>query len=128
MAQDFLQLSGAHHLVVPPRDVLPELLPRAVERPSATRAKATEADDGPVRKPTRRDGLQKSPWAACFSLLVLVVFLLFVLIYIYIYLLALDQNPNRTPNRTPSEHPNPTTKIGSKMGGELTYPKWYHWF
>ena len=22
-----------------------------------------------------------------------------------------------------SEHPNPTTKIGSKMGGELTYPK-----
>ena len=24
------------------------------------------------------------------------------------------------PNRTPSEHPNPTTKVGSKMGGELT--------
>ena len=23
----------------------------------------------------------------------------------------------------PSEHPNPTTKIGSKMGGEFTYPK-----
>ena len=23
---------------------------------------------------------------------------------------------------TPSEHPNPTTKIGSKMGGEFTYP------
>ena len=22
-----------------------------------------------------------------------------------------------------SEHPNPTTKIGSKMGGEFTYPK-----
>ena len=27
------------------------------------------------------------------------------------------------PNRTPSEHPNPTTKIGSKMGGEFTYPR-----
>ena len=28
-----------------------------------------------------------------------------------------------------SEHPNPTTKIGSKMGGEFTYPKMgYHWF
>ena len=23
----------------------------------------------------------------------------------------------------PMEHPNPTTKIGSKMGGEFTYPK-----
>ena len=34
---------------------------------------------------------------------------------------AVGQNPNRTP----SEHPNPTTKIGSKMGGEFTYPpKW----
>ena len=33
--------------------------------------------------------------------------------------MAMDQNPNRTP----SEHPNPTTKIGSKMGGEFTYPK-----
>ena len=33
------------------------------------------------------------------------------------------------PNRTPSEHPNPTTKIGSKMGGECTYPKMgSHWF
>ena len=31
----------------------------------------------------------------------------------------------QTPNRTPSEHPNPTTQIGSKMGGEFTYPpKW----
>ena len=27
------------------------------------------------------------------------------------------------PNCTPNEHPNPTTKIGSKMGGEFTYPK-----
>ena len=27
------------------------------------------------------------------------------------------------PNRTPGEHTNPTTKIGSKMGGEFTYPK-----
>ena len=27
------------------------------------------------------------------------------------------------------EHPNPTTKIGSKMGGEFTYPKMgSHWF
>ena len=26
--------------------------------------------------------------------------------------------------RTPSEHPNPTTKIGSKIGGEFTYPTW----
>ena len=25
--------------------------------------------------------------------------------------------------RTVREHPNPTTKIGSKMGGEFTYPK-----
>ena len=33
--------------------------------------------------------------------------------------LAMGQNPNRAP----SEHPNPTTEIGSKMGGELTYPK-----
>ena len=33
--------------------------------------------------------------------------------------LAIGQNPNRTP----SEHPNPTAKIGSKMGGEFTYPK-----
>ena len=31
---------------------------------------------------------------------------------------AMGQNPNRT-----SEPPNPTTKIGSKMGGEFTYPK-----
>ena len=23
----------------------------------------------------------------------------------------------------PAEHPNPTTQIGSKMGGELTYPE-----
>ena len=28
----------------------------------------------------------------------------------------------QNPNRTPSEHPNPTTKIGSEMGGEFTYP------
>ena len=27
------------------------------------------------------------------------------------------------PLSAPSEHPNPTTKIGSKMGGEFTYPK-----
>ena len=26
-------------------------------------------------------------------------------------------------NRTPSEHPNPNTKMGSKMGGEFTYPR-----
>ena len=32
---------------------------------------------------------------------------------------AMGQNPNRGP----SEHPNPTTKIGSKMGAEFTYPK-----
>ena len=32
---------------------------------------------------------------------------------------AMGQNPNRTP----SEHFNPTTRIGSKMGGEFTYPK-----
>ena len=25
--------------------------------------------------------------------------------------------------KVPSENPNPTTKIGSKMGGEFTYPK-----
>ena len=30
---------------------------------------------------------------------------------------------------TPSEHPNPTTQIGSKMGGEFTYPKMgSNWF
>ena len=35
----------------------------------------------------------------------------------------MGQNPNRTPN----EHPNPT-KIGSKKGGEFTYPKvGSHW-
>ena len=34
--------------------------------------------------------------------------------------MAMGQNPNRLP---PSEHPNPTAKIGSKMGGEFTYPK-----
>ena len=34
--------------------------------------------------------------------------------------MAVGQNPNRL---APSEHPNPTTKIGSKMGGEFTYPK-----
>ena len=28
----------------------------------------------------------------------------------------------QNPNRIPSEHPNPTTKIGTKMGGEFTYP------
>ena len=33
--------------------------------------------------------------------------------------MAMSQNPNRTPG----EHPNPTTKIGSQMGGEFTYPK-----
>ena len=33
--------------------------------------------------------------------------------------MAMDQKPNCTP----SEHPNPTTKIGSKIGGEFTYPK-----
>ena len=33
--------------------------------------------------------------------------------------MAMGQNPNRTP----SKHPNPTTKIGSNMGGEFTYPK-----
>ena len=32
--------------------------------------------------------------------------------------LAMGQQPNRTP----SEHHNPT-KVGSKMGGEFTYPK-----
>ena len=31
---------------------------------------------------------------------------------------------SKSKARTPSEHPNPTTKIGSKMGGEFTYPKW----
>ena len=34
--------------------------------------------------------------------------------------LAMGQNPNRL---APSEHPNPTTKLGSKLGGEYTYPK-----
>ena len=29
----------------------------------------------------------------------------------------------KVPDRTPSEHSNPTTKIGSQMGGEFTYPK-----
>ena len=39
--------------------------------------------------------------------------------------LAMGQNPNRNP----SEHPNPTTKKGTKMGGEFTYPKvGSHWF
>ena len=35
------------------------------------------------------------------------------------HIMAMGQNPNRTP----SEHPNPTTKIGSKLGGEFTYPQ-----
>ena len=40
--------------------------------------------------------------------------------------MATGQNPNRLVS---SEHPNPTTKIGSKMGGEFTYPKLgFHWF
>ena len=34
--------------------------------------------------------------------------------------LAVGQNLNRL---APSEHANPTTKIGSKMGDEFTYPK-----
>ena len=34
--------------------------------------------------------------------------------------MAMGQNPNRL---APSERPHPTTKIGSKMGGEFTYPK-----
>ena len=34
--------------------------------------------------------------------------------------MARGQNPKF---RTPSEHPDPTTKIGSNMGGEFTYPK-----
>ena len=38
-------------------------------------------------------------------------------------LLKIEQMAMGQKNRTPSEHPNPTTKIGSKMGGEFTYPK-----
>ena len=33
--------------------------------------------------------------------------------------MAMGQNPNRTP----SKHPNPTTRPGSKLGGEFTYPR-----
>ena len=41
--------------------------------------------------------------------------------YIYIYI-HMNIYGNGSKSHTPSEHPNPTTKIGSKMGGEFTYP------
>ena len=41
----------------------------------------------------------------------------------------LQSGHGSNPNRTPSEHPNPTSKRGSKMGGEFSYPKMgSHWF
>ena len=63
---------------------------------------------------------------------------IYIYIYIYLFLLPFQRQPScclvvsgpqmwlghgSKSNRTPSEHPNPTIKIGSKMGGEFTYPK-----